>query len=120
MKKIIVFILLNLLISNFLFSQNKNFREIYVTEVMCDKISLACSNKNRYALTIFYKSNKNSINYKDAEKVYEILNKLYLHQNYAKNFIIKIYEIWGYKGLKNIGFNEKEIDISKKIILQHK
>ncbi len=89
-----------------------------VTKSMSDKIADACLRNEGYTLTVFYRANEKQLTTSDiiAGKGREILMNLNKHPQYAENFIREIVRIWGYKGLKSLGFTENEINISKKIV----
>lgn len=114
MKKIFIFLILVIFNLNI----NAQKRTISVTKSMSDKIAKECLCNKSYAITVFYKSNKEFISTLDILKGRgrDILNNLYKYPKYSENFIRDVYKAWGYNGLKNIGFTDEEIIISKQII----
>lgn len=91
-----------------------------VTKPMSNKISYLCLNNIGYYPTVFYESNKHLLKYSDlcdGKDIY-IFKNLYKYPKYSENFIRKIYETWGYNGLKEIGFTDTEIIKCKKIVVQ--
>lgn len=114
MKKY-VFILIFTLFNLSVIAQNNNS---LVTKTMSDKIAKECLYGKGYARAIFYESNKEFLSSSDilSGKGKDILNSLYKYPKYSENFIRRVYKIWGYDGLKNLGFTDKEIILSKKII----
>lgn len=116
MKKLVLLLIICVFGLNVL-SQDNNYH-YFVTKSMSDKIAEECLYGGGYSLTIFYEANKQLLSGSDifSGKGEEILKELYKYPEYAENFIRKVYDIWGYKGLKNIGFDDNEILRSKDII----
>lgn len=121
MKKIILctaFILL--MSSSYVYAQketnSKKNNVVLVTHNMSAKIAGECLYGNGYSLAVFYKYNKLSFSEICNGKGKEILNDLDKHPEYSENFIFGVYKDFGYKGLKDIGFSDEEIILSKKIV----
>lgn len=93
-------------------------KEVLITKSMSDKISDRCLYGRGYELAAFYEANSEYLSFSDIAKGKgrEILNSLEKYPEYSENFIRKVYKTWGYNGLKEIGFTDKEIIRSKKII----
>ena len=89
-----------------------------VTKTMANKIANECLYGGGYALSAFYEANSKYLTFSDIAngKGREILKSLEKHPKYSENFIRKVYETWGYNGLKEIGFTDTEIIRCKKII----
>lgn len=123
MKKLFLVLVLCIFSLNAIIAQNKvdlvnKVDSVLVTESMADKIADVCLLNKGYTLTIFYKANSKQLSTRDIYngKGREILLNLNKYPKYSENFIREIFRIWGYNGLKEIGFNDKEILISKEII----
>lgn len=89
-----------------------------VTKAMADKIAEPCLNRVGYCPTVFLESNKEFLSVSDIlqGKADAILRSLYKYPKYSENFIYGIYQIWGYDGLRSLGFTADEIAKSKKIV----
>lgn len=96
----------------------KSTSTILVTKTMANKIANECLYGGGYALSAFYEANSEYLTFSDIAngKGREILKSLEKHPKYSENFIRKVYETWGYNGLKEIGFTDTEIIRCKKII----
>ncbi len=96
--------------------------EYLVTDSMSVKIAEVCLLNEGNTRSTFYRANDRWLTPGDihAGKGKEILMNLNKYPKYAENFIREIFRMWGYNGLKEIGFNENEINISKKIIANQK
>lgn len=96
----------------------KSTSTILVTKTMANKIANECLYRGGYALSAFYEANSEYLTFSDIAngKGREILKSLEKHPKYSENFIRKVYETWGYNGLKEIGFTDTEIIRCKKII----
>lgn len=99
-------------------AKKKTNQVVLVTKSMATKITNECLYGNGYALPAFYEANSKYITLSDIVqgKGREILKSLYKYPKCSENFIRKIYETWGYNGLKEIGFTDAEIIRCKKII----
>lgn len=88
-----------------------------VTKSMSNKIANECLSY-KSSLYFFYDSNSKFISAFDivSGKGREIILSLEKYPKYSENFIRKLFKEHGYIGLKNIGFTDDEIVISKKII----
>lgn len=89
-----------------------------VTKAMADKIAEPCLNRVGYCPTVFLESNKEFLSVSDIlqGKADTILRSLHKYPKYSENFIYGIYQIWGYDGLRSLGFTSDEIAKSKKIV----
>lgn len=89
-----------------------------VTKAMADKIAEPCLNRVGYCPTVFLESNKEFLSVSDIlqGKADTILRSLHKYPKYSENFIYGIYQIWGYDGLRSLGFTADEIAKSKKIV----
>ena len=89
-----------------------------VTKAMADKIAEPCLNRVGYCPTVFLESNKEFLSVSDIlqGKADTILRSLHKYPKYSENFIYSIYQIWGYDGLRSLGFTADEIAKSKKIV----
>lgn len=96
----------------------KTAQMVLVTKSMATKIANECLYGKGYALPAFYEANSKYLTFSDIAqgKGREILNSLEKYPKYSENFIRKVYETWGYNGLKEIGFTDAEIVKCKKII----
>lgn len=85
---------------------------------MADKIAEPCLNRVGYCPTVFLESNKEFLSVSDIlqGKADTILRSLHKYPKYSENFIYGIYQIWGYDGLRSLGFTSDEIAKSKKIV----
>lgn len=122
MKRIIIVIVAILMLFNLDAKSQKRLtvkqQTTLVTKPMSNKISYLCLNNIGYYPTVFYESNKHLLKYSDlcdGKDIY-IFKNLHKYPKYSENFIRKIYETWGYNGLKEIGFTDAEIVRCKKII----
>lgn len=99
-------------------TKKKTAQTVLVTKSMANKIANECLYGKGYALPAFYEANSKYITFSDIAqgKGREILRSLEKYPKYSENFIRKIYETWGYNGLKEIGFTDTEIIRCKKII----
>ena len=99
-------------------TKKKTAQTVLVTKSMAAKIANECLYGRGYALPAFYEANGKYITFSDIAqgKGREILKSLEKYPKYSENFIRKIYETWGYNGLKEIGFTNSEIIRCKKII----
>lgn len=98
--------------------KKKTAQTVLVTKSMATKIANECLYGKGYALPAFYEANSKYLTFSDIAqgKGREILRSLGKYPKYSENFIRKIYETWGYNGLKEIGFTDAEIIKCKKII----
>lgn len=89
-----------------------------VTKAMADKIAEPCLNRVGYCPTVFLELNKEFLSVSDIlqGKADTILRSLHKYPKYSENFIYGIYQIWGYDGLRSLGFTADEIAKSKKIV----
>lgn len=89
-----------------------------VTKAMADKIAEPCLNRVGYCPTVFLESNKEFLSVSDIlqGKADTILRSLHKYPKYSENFIYGIYQIWGYDGLRSLGFTADEIAKSKEIV----
>ena len=96
----------------------KSTSTILVTKSMSNKIANECLYGRGYALAAFYEANGEYLTISDIAngKGREVLKSLEKYPKYSENFIRKVYDTWGYNGLKEIGFTDAEIIKSKKII----
>ena len=122
MKNFIILIAAFLVLSSTnIYAQRVNKKStstILVTKSMANKIADECLNGKGYALSAFYAANSKYLTFSDIAKGKgrEILKSLEKYPKYSENFIRKVHKIWGYDGLKEIGFTDAEIAKSKKII----
>lgn len=98
-------------------TQNQTANNL-VTKAMADKIAEPCLNRVGYCPTVFLESNKEFLSVSDIlqGKADTILRSLHKYPKYSENFIYGIYQIWGYDGLRSLGFTADEIAKSKKIV----
>ena len=89
-----------------------------VTKAMADKIAELCLNRVGYCPTVFLESNKEFLSVSDIlqGKADTILRSLHKSPKYSENFLYGIYQIWGYDGLRSLGFTADEIAKSKNIV----
>lgn len=103
-------------------TNDRIIQSVIVTKSMATKISNECLYGKGYALAVFYEANSKYITFSDIVqgKGRKILMSLEKYPKYSENFICKIYETWGYNGLKEIGFSDVEIIKCRKIIKKQK
>lgn len=99
-------------------TRNRVKQPTLVTKAMADKIAEPCLNRVGYCPTVFLESNKEFLSVSDIlqGKADTILRSLHKYPKYSENFIYGIYQIWGYDGLRSLGFTADEIAKSKKIV----
>lgn len=98
-------------------SSGDSINKSLVTKSMSNKITNECLLDRGY-LYFFYNSNSKLISERDiiSGKGREIILSLEKYPKHSENFIRELFKAYGYIGLKNIGFTDDEIIISKKII----